>query len=112
LHGPAFVYYPKLTKSFIVVNEKRRNDANAVFGDLGVQVVTGHRFLGGFIGNHREREEYVVLKVCRWVGHINVLAEADSTQPKLTYAALTIYLQHKWNFCHVLFPSVALFFRI
>jgi len=54
--GPAFGYYLEPTKSFTVVNEGWRNDANAVFGDLGVQVVTGHRFLGGFIGSHRERE--------------------------------------------------------
>ena len=32
-HGPAFGYYPEPTKSFIVVNECWRNDANAVFGD-------------------------------------------------------------------------------
>jgi len=63
LHGSAFGYHPGPTKSLIGVNEHWRNDANAVFGDLGVQVVTGHRFLGGFIGSHREREEYVVSKV-------------------------------------------------
>jgi len=34
-------------------------------------VVTGHRFLGGLIGGHRERKEYKVSKVRRWVGHIN-----------------------------------------
>ena len=37
-------------------------------------------------------------KVCRWVGHINVLAEAASTQPQLAYAAVTKSLQHEWNF--------------
>ena len=65
LCGPGFGYYPEPTKSFIVVNEQWRHEANAVLGDLGIQVVTGHRFLGGFFGSHREREEYVVSKVCR-----------------------------------------------
>ena len=37
-------------------------------------------------------------KVRRWVGHINVLAEAASTQPQLAYATLTKSLQHEWNF--------------
>ena len=87
--GSGFGYYPEPTNSFIVVNEQWRHEANAVFGDLGIQVATGHRYLRGFIGIHREREEYVVSKVCRWVGHINVLAEAASTQPQLAYAALT-----------------------
>ena len=31
------------------------------------------RFLGSFIGSPSEREEYVVSKVCRWVGHFNVI---------------------------------------
>jgi len=52
-------------------------------------VVADHRFLGGFIGSQREREECVVSKVCRWVGYINLLAEATSTQPQLAYPVLT-----------------------
>ena len=60
-----------------------------MFGDLGAQMVTGHRFLGGFIRSHIERDEYVVSKVCRWVRHVYVLAEAASTQPQLACAALT-----------------------
>jgi len=59
-------------------------------------VATGHRFIGGFIGSHREREEYVVSKVHRWVGHINVLAKAASTQPQLAYAAFTKSQQHNF----------------
>jgi len=39
-----------------------------------------------------------VSKVCRWVKHINVLAEAASTQPQLAYVTLTKSLQHEWNF--------------
>ena len=39
------------------------NEVAAIFGDLGIQVVTGHRFLGGFIGSHSERDEYVISKV-------------------------------------------------
>ena len=111
LRGPAFGYYPEPTKNcFILVNEKWRGEANTVFGDLGAQVVTGHRFLGGFIGNHSEREEYVVSKVCRWVGHVNVLTEATSTQPQLAYAALTKFLQHEWNFMlHVVLQCGPLF---
>jgi len=71
--GPSFSYYPEPTKSFVVVNEQWTGEAAAIFGDLGVQVVTRHRFLGGFIGSSSERDEYVISKVCRWVKHVDVL---------------------------------------
>ena len=31
---------------------------------------TGHGFLSGFIESHSEREQYVLFKIHRWVGHI------------------------------------------
>ena len=61
-------------------------------------MVTGHIFLGGFIGSPRERDEYVMSKVDRWVRHIDVLSEAASSQPQLTYAVLSRSLQHEWTF--------------
>ena len=60
--------------------------------------MTGHRFLGGFLGSHSERDQYVMSKVCKWLGHGDVLAKAAVTQPKLACAAFSRYLQHKWNF--------------
>ena len=69
-----------------------------MFGDLGVQVVTGHRFLGGFIESPREKDEYVLSKVDRWVRGIDVLSEAASSQPQLAYGALSRSLQHEWTF--------------
>ena len=43
--GSSFGYYPEPTKSFVVVNEWWRSEIVAIFGDLGVQVVTDNRFL-------------------------------------------------------------------
>ena len=53
------------------------------------KVVTGHRFLGGFLGSHSGRDEYVMSKVCKWVGYVDVLAEAAVTQTQLAYAAVS-----------------------
>ena len=89
------------TKSFVVVDERWRSEAVAVFGDLGVQVVTGHRFLVGFIGSQSEKDEYVISKVRRWVGHLDVLAEAASTQS----------LQHEWTFLLRVVPQCGQLFQ-
>ena len=51
-------------------------------------MVTGHRFLGGFIGNRNESDQYMISKVRRSVEHIDVLSEAALFQPQLAYAAL------------------------
>jgi len=93
--GPNFGYHPEPTKSFVVVNKQWTGEAAAIFGDLGVQVVTGHRFLGGLIESSSERDEYVMSKVYRWVEHVDVLAKAAGTQPQLVYAAFSRSLQHK-----------------
>ena len=36
--GPSFGYHPEPTKSFVVVNEQQRNEAVAIFGDLGIAI--------------------------------------------------------------------------
>ena len=61
--GASFGHHPECTISFVVVNDLWKNEAAAIFDDLRIQVVTGHRFLGGFIGNHSERDKYVMSKV-------------------------------------------------
>ena len=110
-HGPAFGYHLEPTKSFVVVTDRWKNDAAAIFGDLGIQVVTGRRFLGDFIGSHCERDEYVMSKVRRWVGHLDLLSEAALTQPQLAYAALSRSLQHEWTFLLRVVPQCGQLFQ-
>ena len=74
--------------------------------------MAGHRFLGGFFGSRSERDEYVMFKVHKWVGHVDVLAGAAVSQPQLAYAALSRSLYNMNEiFCYVLFCSVVSCFR-
>ena len=108
---PVLVIILNLRKVLLLLMINGKNEAAAIFGDLVIQVVTGHRFLGGFIGSHSERDEYVVSKVQRWVGHLDLLSEAALTQPQLAYAALSRFYSTNGLFCCVLFRSVASYFR-
>jgi len=101
---PAFGYFSEPTKSFVVVSERFKGEAEAAFGGLGVHVVTCHRFLGGFIGSLSARDDYVLSKVHIWAGHINVLADVALIQPQLAYAALVHSLQHEWTFLLCVIP--------
>jgi len=102
--GPAFGYFPRPTKSFVVVSERFKGEAEAVFGGLCVHVVTGHKFLGGFIGSLSARDDYVLSKVHKWAGYINILVDVALTQPQLAYAALVHSLQHEWTFLLCVIP--------
>ena len=84
-----------------------------MFHPLGVRVVTGHRFLGGFIGSNDDMLAYVSEKVCKWVSNVRMFADIASTQPQLAYTAFTRSLQHEWIFllrvipnCHGVFQDL------
>ena len=61
--GPKYGYSPKPSKSYVVVNERSIERANALFGPLGVKVVTSHRFLGGVIGDNEGQLEFLKSRV-------------------------------------------------
>jgi len=103
--GPAFGYFPEPRKSILVVNEHFRTEAETMFSDLGVRVVTGNRFLGGFIGDLSDQNSYVTSKIQKWVGNIKVLSDVAVTQPQLAYAAFTKSLQHEWAFLMRVVPG-------
>ena len=44
-------YFPELTKSILVVAPQNGARAEEFFWGIGISVVTGSHYLGGFIGN-------------------------------------------------------------
>ena len=53
-----------------------------LFSELGVKVVTGQRFLGGYVGDRESTEEYVQQQVQNWAQHVEKLTNAAKSQPK------------------------------
>ena len=50
--GPYFGYFPELSKYLLLLHPPDcMRLAKEIFGDSGIQVVTGHWFLSGFIGD-------------------------------------------------------------
>lgn len=112
-YGPAYGYFPEPTKCVLVVDECCKDRAVDMFCPLGVQVVTGHRYLGGFIGSNDGLQRFISEKVHKWVNHVKLFADIASTQPQLAYAAFTRSLQHEWIFllrvlpqCHNVFQDL------
>jgi hypothetical protein len=60
LEGPKYGYFPEPQK---IVHANFVHEASSVFADLGVKVVTGQRFLGGFVGSATDRMLWLNEKV-------------------------------------------------
>ena len=111
--GPKYGYFPEARKSVLVVGEKDFSLAEEVIGSLGVKIVTGHRFLGGFVGSSELRNEYVKTKIDTWIKSIGILSEVAVSQPQAAYTALSQSVQFEWSFlstvisnCDFVFESI------
>ena len=60
---PARGYFPKPTKPILVVKHAMVERAKAHFDHLGFTVVTGTRYLGGFIGSRPDESSHIRQKV-------------------------------------------------
>ena len=61
--GPARGYYPEPNKSILAMAQGNVARAEEHFRGLGIRVVTGHRYLGGFIGDAAAEREWLKEKV-------------------------------------------------
>jgi hypothetical protein len=109
--GPNYGYYPEPTKSFLVVAPQFEEKAKILFSDIGVQIVTGQRFLGGYIGCDTGKALYMEKKVKHWNGCIEKLTEIAKSQPQAAFSALTKSLQCEWNYYQRVIPDCESFFQ-
>ena len=98
IEGPKYGYFPKPEKSVIVVHPNYLHDAAIIFDDLGIKVVTGHRFLGGFIGSEVDSKDWLGSKVDSWVDAVVKLSSAAILEPQAAYVALSKSVQNEWLF--------------
>ena len=70
-----------------------------------MKVVSGSRFLGGFIGDDKDGKSFAGKKVEQWVSHIHQLADATKSQPQAAFVSLMKLLQCQWMFLMRIFPG-------
>jgi hypothetical protein len=108
--GPDYGYYPNASKSILVTHPDNMVAAHHFFNvthRLGFKISTGHRFLGGFIGDSTSRDEFVSSKVADWIhGTRELAAVARLKYPHAAYTGISKCLQHKWNFTQRVIPGV------
>ena len=50
-----------------MVDSKSNTEADELFGELGINVVSGQHFSGGFVGDQEDKDDLVRRKVNEWV---------------------------------------------
>ena len=97
--GPGYGYYPRADKSWLVVKDEHREEAERIFSGSGVRITTeGHRYLGAPLGTRDFMDTFVTEKVEEWVSDINALADIALTEPQACYSAFCIGLSKRWLF--------------
>ena len=72
--GPARGYYPEPTKIILVVAPGNVAWAEDHFRGLGIRVVTGHHYLGGYIGDKEAEGGWLAKKIKGWTESVEILA--------------------------------------
>ena len=76
------------------------------FRSLGIRVLTGHRYLGGFLGDMAAEREWLEKKVQGWKEFVRILAGVTLKHPQSAYAGLQKSLQQEWAFVQRVTPGV------
>ena len=104
--GPARGYYPEPTKIILVVAPVNLARAKEHFSGLGIRVVTGNRYLGGYIGDKESEGRWLAAKIKGCTESVEIIAWIYQKQPQSAYAGLQKSLQQEWAFMHRATPGV------
>ena len=79
--GPARGYYPEPTKIILVVAPGNIALAEEHFRGLDIRVVTGHRYLGWYIGDGKAEKSWLNGKIQEWTESVDILAVVAHKHP-------------------------------
>ena len=106
--GPAFGYYPKPSKSWLIVKENEIERAKEIFHETGLNITThGQKYLGGFLGTEEAINEYVNELVDDWVSQLDVLVQIAKSEPQAAYTGFTSGFKHKMTYYIRTIPNIA-----
>ena len=82
-------------------------EAKSMLQHLGIKVVNGYRYLGGFIGDRETTKQFLDNKITGWVIMNNLvkLSKVAESQPQADFAALSKSMQFEWSYLQRILPS-------
>ena len=73
---------------------------------MGIKVVTGSRYLGGFIGEGEAQKRWLEGKVAGWADSVETLTGVSRKHLQSAYSGLQKPLQQEWEFLQRVTPGV------
>ena len=104
--GPPRGYFLDLTKILLVVASRNVDRGEEFFREMGLQVVTGSRYLGGFIRDRAAEKSWLARKVEGWAESVGNLAGVSHKHPQSAYARIQKSLQKECEFMKWVTPGI------
>ena len=104
--GPPRGYFPEPTKRILVVAPRNVARVEEFFCGMGIKVVMGNRYLGGFVGESETEKRWLTRKVMGWADYVETLVGVSRKHLQSTYAGLQKSLQQEWEFMQRVTPGI------
>ena len=106
--GPKFGYYPKPSKSFLIVNQHYKEYAERIFEGSNIKITTeGDRHLVAVLDDISFKEEYLRNELHSWKNQLEILSKIAEIQPQAAYSAYMFGFKHKFTFFLRTVPDIA-----
>ena len=111
--GPKIGYFPKPSKSWLVVKPEKLEEAKQLFAGSGIQITPeGRKYLGGYVGTEAGAHKYVGELLEEWLEELKNMTTVAKSEPQAAYSSFTAGFKHKItyfmrtikNLSHVLKP--------
>ena len=84
VQGPLYSYFLEPNKSVLVVSPWNVPQAEALFMGCGLQIVTGSRYLGGFVGTDTKQAHWLGENISVWRDSVATLAGVACRHPQIS----------------------------
>ena len=104
--GPKYGYFPKPSKTILIVKPKYQSKAVEVFNNTNIKITSfGERHLGPVIGSELYRKEYIEEIVSKWRDELLLLSKIAVMQFHAAYSTYMHGFESKWNFFNRTIPT-------
>ena len=105
-------YFPEPTKRILVVSPRNIPWVEAFFWDYRLHMVTGTRYIGGFVGSKADQYLWLGEKVEGWRDLVSTLGGVVCRHPQTTYTGLQKSLQQECSFLPCVTLDVGIAFQL